>query len=287
MQYLQTLRLGALCLCAVWMSACASTGPQQRQAIKPDPAKSAQIAQQAQSKYDAGNFREADGYAKVALALDGDNATALRLAAQIALFRNEPETAIRHYAVLREQASDPDVEGHLGLAYLRSGDADSAKPFLMSALASDPTRWREALALATIERDSGNLQKARDLLSLAEKHSDRPAIVAREIGRVEALSGHYAQALVAYERANPSPLDTNALEIEHRIALAHSGRMDAALEGANATEQSRIYGSLARDAIGKSDKVAAVSLLKRARHASPRHDTVIEELMAEALQLNG
>ncbi len=276
-------------LVVAFLSACGTTPANSAllglSEIVEDPVKSSQIMGHAETRYQAGNYAEAAQYANVALSLHVENLEARKMLAKIALANKDYDAAIRHYAYLRQHQTDAESEGLLGLSYFRAGQIDQAKPFLMSSLAMDPKRWRESLALAQIARSENDLDRALQLTNFAKIYSEKPAIVLNQLGEIYTSRFEFENAYKAFSDAQNASEGRIGKGLYYRIAQAHTGRLNAALDGADNAAKSVIHKELARSAIKRADKTTAIKHLKRSIASSPKHDTETEALMQQALEI--
>ena len=115
------------------------------------------------------------------LAKSPSNADALVMRAQLALLRNDTETAIADMrTALRDQPTNVLLAAQLAQAYIRAGNLELAEQTLRQVVQANPTDARARLALAQFLLNKGEGDKARPVLE---------QLVADDPNNSEALEG--------------------------------------------------------------------------------------------------
>ncbi|MCI0404371.1 MAG: tetratricopeptide repeat protein [Acidobacteria bacterium] len=224
-----------------------------KEALKYDPYASEIVVQLAEAYRRSGRIREAVVEARALVEKDPNNIAAHRLLGRIYFQAlGEPESgtvpketlqlAIQEYGEITRLAPD-DTDALLDLARLHrlNNDLPNAEATLKRLLEQDPGSEVALAALASIYSESGEYQKAVELLTAASAQVPSSRLLAtlayayeqeaeackRQAGCKPA--GHYDNAIESYRRA--LQLDPKSFELRRRLAeaLLQADRAEEAL----------------------------------------------------------
>lgn len=252
-----------------------------------DTGKAKQITRHGLLKYQNGDMENAAAYAEVSLSIDPKNVVARQLAAKTALINGDWKEANEHLYHLPTEALDAEMLGLLGVAYLEQGKVEEARPMLETALLAEPDNWRLALALSEIEYRADNLDAAQSYLERARINSEFKPYMDVQQGNIEFARANYDSALRYFELALRETDGELGDSLNYRLALAQTGRLSQALEGADSERRGLIFRELGRIAIADKRKFDAVRYLKQAQSLFPKHDDETEGLLGDALAIDG
>jgi tetratricopeptide (TPR) repeat protein len=170
--------------------------------------------------HEMGDLENAIIFYKKCTALDPNNAEPFtRLAMCYRFKRNYKEAIINLNLSLKIQSTK---EGFLllGNIYKENGNFEKAQIYFEDAIQSYPDDFEGKLALANLEIDKGNIDKANNLLqNLLSKPSISPEILLRikiDLGKILMAKGEYSRAIDEY--LNISASNPN---IAYNLALCH------------------------------------------------------------------
>jgi tetratricopeptide (TPR) repeat protein len=200
-----------------------------KEALKYDPTSSEVVVQLAEAYRRSGRIREAVLEARALLEKDPDNLAAHRLLGRI-YFQTlgEPESgtvpretlqlAIQEYAEITRLAPE-DTDALLDLARLHriNNDLPGAEATLKRLLEQDPGSEVALAALASIYSESGEYEKAVELLTAATSQAPSSRLLATLAYAYE-QAGNYNNAVESYRRA--LELDNKNFELRRRLAEA-------------------------------------------------------------------
>ncbi len=224
-----------------------------KEALKYDPYASEIVVQLAEAYRRSGRIREAVVEARALVEKDPNNIAAHRLLGRI-YFQTlgEPESgtvpketlqlAIQEYGEIARLAPD-DTDALLDLARLHrlNNDLPNAEATLKRLLEQDPGSEVALAALASIYSESGEYQKAVELLTAASAQAPSSRLLATLAYAYEqeaeackrqagcSPEGHYDNAIESYRRA--LQLDPKSFELRRRLAeaLLNADRAEEAL----------------------------------------------------------
>ena len=212
-----------------------------KESLKHDPYASEVVVQLAEAYRRSGRIREAVVEARALVEKDPDNIGAHRLLGRI-YFQTlgEPESggtvpketlqlAIQEYEHITRLAPD-DTDALLDLARLHriNNDVPNAEATLQRLLEQDPGSEVALAALASIYSESGEYQKAVDLLTAATAQAPSSRLLATLAYAYE-QAGNHDNAIESYRRA--LQLDSKNFELRRRLAetLLNAERAEEAL----------------------------------------------------------
>jgi len=212
-----------------------------KESLKHDPYASEVVVQLAEAYRRSGRIREAVVEARALVEKDPDNIGAHRLLGRI-YFQTlgEPESggtvpketlqlAIQEYEHITRLAPD-DTDALLDLARLHriNNDVPNAEATLQRLLEQDPGSEVALAALASIYSESGEYQKAVDLLTAATAQAPSSRLLATLAYAYE-QAGNHDNAIESYRRA--LQLDNKNFELRRRLAetLLNAERAEEAL----------------------------------------------------------
>ncbi len=211
-----------------------------KESLKHDPYASEVVVQLAEAYRRSGRIREAVVEARALVEKDADNIAAHRLLGRI-YFQTlgEPESgtvpketlqlAVQEYEHITRLAPD-DTEAMLDLARLHriNNDVPRAEATLKRLLEQDPGSEVAVAALASIYSESGEYQKAVDLLTAATAQAPSSRLLATLAFAYE-QAGNHENAIESYRRA--LQLDNKNFELRRRLAetLLNAERGEEAL----------------------------------------------------------
>jgi len=211
-----------------------------KESLKYDPYASEVVVQLAEAYRRSGRIREAVVEARALVEKDADNIAAHRLLGRI-YFQTlgEPESgtvpketlhlAIQEYEQITRLAPD-DTDALLDLARLHrvNNDLPGAEATLKRLLEQDPGSEVALAALASIYSESGEYEKAVELLTAATAQAPSSRLLATLAYAYEQAE-NYDNAIESYRRA--LQLDNKNFELRRRLAetLLQAGRAEEAL----------------------------------------------------------
>ena len=242
------------------------------------------LARRAQVARIAGKLDEAAAALERLQALEPGNALALHQEALLLEARGQPDRAL----ALMEEAVQrlPAARNYFDLADMafRQGDVEATRRHLEAALERAPNHFAGRSRLATLELQSGSLERAAELFQgLIEQAPEFLELT--NLGTVHLLLGHYDQAAGHYREAlrlapnNPAALlnlaDAELLADQHGAAEILYAKVIERLE--DLPDQSRSL-TIRAQALARLGRDAdAVADVQRALRAYPDHPGVAFE----------
>lgn len=190
--------------------------------------------------------------------------------AECDLRQNDFASARQRFLQLSETFNDYRVQRGLGLAYLRGGEIEGAKAHLLNALEMAGGDWRTLNALGFVE-DKYERWDAAEAAYLTAAHAAlNEAAPLNNLGMSYMQQARYKEAAEVFSQAVNRDNENNVVEVNHRIALAHSGDLASAFAGASNNERAVILNNLGIKALSSGEVERAKKYFRRALDESPR-----------------
>jgi Flp pilus assembly protein TadD len=209
---------------------------------------------------------------KNALLKDPANTEAALGLAEAHLGAGNLAEAARQFAELTKM-TDPAVRAQAlqgrGIALLRMGEEESARPMLLEATAIDPGLWRSWNALGQTYDVAQDWARARDAYERAMTlRPDEPSIY-NNLGVSWLSAGDPTAAETQFAKAVAMAPDLAVAEANLRLALAFQGQYEQALAGVRRDRLPDALNNVGYVALMRGDHEAAEALFLRALEASP------------------
>lgn len=219
-----------------------------------------------------GAYGEACVKYRLTLGLDRRNAAARLGLGEGALGEGQYGAARAHFETVLAWAPD-NARAHqgIGLSHLFAGNLAAAEPALRQAVTLDATLWRSWNALGVIADSRSDWTHADEAFTHALAAAPNEPSVHNNIGLSHMQRGALEAAIDAFDTAlRLRPAMGTAAE-NRRVALAMSGRYDAALAGVSGDALAPALNNVAVIAARRGDRAVADRLLAAALTASPRY----------------
>lgn len=219
-----------------------------------------------------GQFGEACVRYRLVLGLDRRNAAARIGLGEGALGEGQYAAAQAHFqTVATWDPANPRAHQGIGLSHLLAGDFVSAEPALRQSVTLDPTLWRSWNGLGVIADTRADWTASDEAFQHAIEAAPNEPSIHNNIGLSRMQRGSPSTAIEAFDTAlRLRPGMATAAE-NRRIALAMSGRYDAALAGVSGEDLAPALNNVAVIAARRGDRAVAERLLAAALTASPRY----------------
>jgi GT2 family glycosyltransferase/tetratricopeptide (TPR) repeat protein len=189
----------------------------------------------ASAQVQAGRPGAARASLRRALAADAGNVEALRTAGWLALEQGDLRDAtVRARQLLALRPEDAVAQVQAAFIFAAAGELREAERFAQAAVAAapqEPEAWR---ALSQVRYRQGRLDAAEAAIGEALRLAPERIDNLRHLGWVLLASGQHARAELAFLRARDLAPTDEAVALESAECLRRGGRLDAALDAANA-----------------------------------------------------
>lgn len=203
------LAIGALQLAA---GAANDAGVSAEKALAAKPGLVPALILQVDAEVLAGNLPRAENLQRALAGRTGNGAEALRLAGDIALARQQPRDAARHYRAAFDKAPSPRL-ALLGFnAAFRAGDGDKGVALLEGWLRTHPDDLIVLGALAEGQLRLGRLPAARSAYEAVLARDPQNAAAANNLAQVLLRQNDSGALSMAERAARLAPQDANALD---------------------------------------------------------------------------
>jgi lipopolysaccharide biosynthesis regulator YciM len=110
-------------------------------------------------------------------------------------------------------------------ALIQEGETDAAKPYLAKALSLAPRLARAEFFQAAVQKADGDYAGALDSLAMARQQYPRDRVVLNQIGRLQFLQRHYADAVQTLKAVDA--VDPEDVQMHYTLMLCYRGLGDA------------------------------------------------------------
>jgi Tfp pilus assembly protein PilF len=199
---------------------------------------------------------------------------------EVYLRLNQPSEAMSQFtAALTSSAHAAVAKQGVGLAFLKLGDANSARKYLSEAVALDPTLWRAQLGLGQIADHARDWTAAEAAYQAALALKPRAA-AHNNLGLSYARQRRYDEAIAQFQASLALKQDAT-VRTNLRFAHAMKGDYLSALAGVAKENLPDALNNVGYAAMLRGDYDAAEAYLTRAIEASAAH----HRIAADNLQL--
>ena len=248
-----------------------------------DRAKIVQAAHdRANKELNAGNPKAAIHFAEIAQRFDPEDINTSILLGRAFIAQGDYEAALAEFKTVNSKEKSPVTLEYQGLSEYFTHRFEASKSNLELAYKLDSSLWQSAAILGRLYRADGDITKSETMFSNAFTQAPDAAPVHDHKGYAFLSDRNWGEAVNAFEQAQALSNRSIGFHDAYRVAKAKSGDLAGALSLASDFQSAQLYLDLAKLAIEDGERVEAVRLLRRAKAASPQHNTEIEQLLTAA-----
>ena len=236
----------------------------------------------ANKELNAGNPKAAIHFAEIAERFDTQNLDTQILLGRAYMVQGQYEAALQEFESVNATRQSPSTLEYQGLAEYFTHRFDTSRTTLEHAYKLDSSLWQSAAILGRLYRADGDITKSETMFSNAFTQAPDAAPVHDHKGYAFLSDRNWGEAVNAFEQAQALSNRSIGFHDAYRVAKAKSGDLAGALSLASDFQSAQLYLDLAKLAIEDGERVEAVRLLRRAKAASPQHNTEIEQLLTAA-----
>jgi len=228
------------------------------------------LVQRAQKDKITGYTASAIKHAEMALKFAPESGEAKLILAESHLQQGDFENAESLFAELLSTAPSEIVHQGYGLSLLGQNKTSEAQTWLNEAVKSNVDLWRSWNGLGIINGISNDWELSEKAYKAGIKAAGHKAVIYNNLGLSYMQQNRLAEAVIVFENAH-TVSDKDDMNLHYRTAVALSGDLEKAENGATDIELAQLYNNLGTKALDGGQNKKAIAYLKKAIAKSPSH----------------